>query len=91
MTSIIADNCYGRGLKCNIMSNFVETSINGGYLSADIEFKNGTRKRLDKDVVNVPFDIVHSVDLKIEHEFYKGDGIARRNYISKRNCYGEHR
>ena len=91
MTSIITDKCYGRGLKCNVMDNFVEEAINGRYLSSDIAFENGSRKEFDEDIITPPFDLIQSVDLKIEHEFYMGDGIARINYLNKRNYYGEHR
>lgn len=74
------------------MSNFLEMPINGRYVSSDIErFKNGTRKRLDEDAVDTPFDLVQSADLNVERSYYWGNGIARINYISKRNCYGEHR
>lgn len=73
------------------MSNFLEMPIDGRYLSSDIELENRSKEKIDEDIIDVPFDIVQSVDLIIERSHYLGDGIARVNYLSKRNCYGEHR
>ena len=73
------------------MSNFLEMPIDGRYLSSDIEFENESRKKFDEDIINTPFDLVQSVDLSVERSHYLGDGMARVNYLSKRNCYGEHK
>lgn len=73
------------------MSNFLEMPIDGRYLSSDIELENGSRENIDEDIIDIPFDIVQSVDLIIERSHYLGDGIARVNYLNKRNYYGEHR
>lgn len=73
------------------MDNFLEMPIDGRYLSSDIELENGSREKLDRDIIDNPFDLVQSVDLIIERSHYLGNGIARVNYLSKRNCYGEYR